>query len=156
MTHHFYAERLTQVLPGKLTECHPGGRLARARALQDRARVVVPVLLHAGQVGVARPRAGQRGVPGHVGQVFRRDGVGRHYRLPLGPFSIGDPDRDRAAKRAAMPDPAGDLDLVLLEFHPGAAAIPGPPARQRGGDIGSGDPHPGRKALVDRDERPAV
>jgi hypothetical protein len=58
--------------------------------------------------------------------------------------------------RIAVPDPAGDLDLVLLELHPGTAAVPGPPAGQRGGEVGRGDFHPGGKPLVDRDERPAV
>src|SRR5208282_5721620 len=47
-------------------------------------------------------------------------------------------------------------DLVLLERHPRAAAIAGPPAGQGGGDVLGGDPHSGGHALADRDERAPV
>jgi hypothetical protein len=55
-----------------------------------------------------------------------------------------------------VPDPAGDLDLVLLELHPRAPAVTGPAAGQRGGDIGGGDLDPGRQPLADRHQRTPV
>ena len=39
-------------------------------------------------------------------------------------------DRDRAAQGEAVPDAAEELDLVLLELHPGAAAVAEPAAGQ--------------------------
>ena len=45
-------------------------------------------------------------------------------------------DRDRAAQGAAVPDAAGELDLVLLERHPRAAAVAEPAAGQGRGDVG--------------------
>ena len=111
-------------------------RAAVSRALA-RSRigpgVGVPELLHARQVGVAGPRPGQRGVARLVARVLPGvDRVGRHDRLPLGPLGVAHPDRDRPAKRDAVPHAAGELHLVLLELHPRAAPVPGPPPRERG------------------------
>ena len=150
------AEDLAEQPPGHLAERHPRGRLPRAGPLQHRPGVGVPELLHPGQVGVTGPRPGQRRVPGLAVQRRRVHRVGRHDRLPLRPFGVRDPDRDRAAERAAVPDAAGDLDLVPLERHPRAAAVAGPPAGQRGGHVPGVHPHPGGHALADRDERAPV
>ena len=101
----------------------PGRGLPGAGPLQDRPGVGVAVLLHAGEVGVAGPGPGQRRVAGQRGERGRVDRVGRHDRLPLGPLAVADPDRDRAAEGQAVPHAAEDLDLVLLERHPRAAAV---------------------------------
>ena len=77
------------------------------------------------------------------------DRIGRHDGLPLRPLGVADPDRDGAAQRDAVPDAAGQLDLVLLELHPGAAAVTGPAARQGMGDVGRGDLDSGGHALAD-------
>ena len=150
------AEHLAEQAPRHLAERHPRGRLPRAGPLQDGAGVIEAVLLHPGQVRVPRPRPGQRRVPGLAVQLARGHRVGRHDRLPLGPFGVGDPDRQRAAERAAVPDAPGELHLVLLERHPRAAAVTGPPAGQRGGDVLGADPHSGGHALADRDQRAPV
>src|SRR5262249_37587829 len=63
VTDNLDAERLAQVRLGHLAERHPGGRLARARALEHRPRVLVPVLLHTGEIGVTGARAGERRAP---------------------------------------------------------------------------------------------
>ena len=81
------------------------------------------------------PGPGQRGVAGLAGQLGRVDRVGGHHGLPLGPFAVADPDRDRAAERHAVPDAAEDLDLVLLERHPGTPAVPEPAPGQVAADV---------------------
>src|SRR5262249_58316684 len=48
------------------------------------------------------------------------------------------------------------LHLVLLEPHPRAAAVAGPPPLQRRRHVTAGDPHPRRDAVTDRHERPPV
>ena len=55
-----------------------------------------------------------------------------------------------------MTQTAEELDLVLLELHPRAAAVAEPSAGERGPDIGGGHLDPGREALDHRDERGAV
>src|SRR6266536_966784 len=55
-----------------------------------------------------------------------------------------------------MTHAAGDLGLILLELHPGAATVSGPAPGQRGRNVRRGDPHAGRHPLADRDERPAM
>jgi hypothetical protein len=72
---------------------------------------------------VARPRPGQRRVAGQRVELVGVDRVGGHDRLPLRPLGVADPDRDRAAERAPVPDAAEQVDLVALEAHPGAAAV---------------------------------
>ena len=63
---------------------------------------------------------------------------------------------DRAAQRHAVPDAADDLDLVLLERHPGAAAVAEPAAGQLPADLGARHLDAGGHALQDGDERGAV
>ena len=75
---------------------------------------------------------------------------------PLRPLAVGDPDRDRAAQRDAVPDPADDLDLVLLERHPRAAAVAEPAAGQLARDLRAGHLDPGGYAVEHRDQRGAV
>ena len=67
---------------------------------------------------------------------IRVDRVGRHHRLPLGPFGVADADGHRAAHGQPVTHAAGELDLVLLELHAGAAAVAragGGPDRPRSG-----------------------
>ena len=111
--------------------CDARRRFARARALQDVAGVVEAVLLHADEVGVARPGLVQR-LLGHA----RR---GRHLLLPLRPLGVVDHDRDRRAEREAVPDPAEDLDVVALEAHPRPAAEPQPAPGQLVAELLDGD-----------------
>ena len=106
---------------------------------------------------MAGPRPGQRRVAGRPLELGRGvDRVGGHHLLPLGPLGVADLDRDRAALGLAVPDAADQGDLVLLELHPGAAAVAEPPARQGVADVVGGHPHVGGQPLEDRDERRAV
>ena len=163
--HQADAVGLLQEPRGHLAEGHPGRGLAGRGALEHRARVVEGVLLHADQVGVARPRPGERPVAGDLllgvdvvgrGERVGVDRVGAHHRLPLGPLRVADPDGDRRPQRQAVPHPAEELDLVLLELHPGAAAVAQPPARQGAGDVGRGDLDARGQAIDGRDERGPV
>src|SRR5215472_2546689 len=117
------ADHLAQQVARDLAQCDPGRGLPRAGALQDCPGVVVAVLLPAGQVSVARPGSGERGIASLCCEYLVADWVGRHDTLPLGPLGVPDPDGDRAAQGHSVPDAAGDLDLVLLELHPRAAAV---------------------------------
>ncbi len=102
------------------------------------------------------PGPGQRRGPGQVVQRAGGHRVGRHDRVPLGPLGVADADRDGAAERHAVPHPAGDFRLVLLELHPRAPAVPGPAAGQRGGHVGGADLDARGQPFADRDERPPV
>ena len=138
------------------TERHPGRGLAGRRAFQDRPGLVPAVLLHADQVGVTGPRPGQRGVAGQRLELHRVDRVGGHHLLPLRPLGVADDDRHRAAEGLAVPDAAGQRHLVLLELHPGAAAVAEPAPREGVGDVGGGDPDVRGQPLDDRGERGSV
>ena len=133
------AERLPQERPrdGSCRDARRG--LAGAGALQHRPGVVEPVLEHARVVGVTGPRPGQRRVAGAVLQHGGIDGVGGHHGLPLRPLGVADLDRDRAAERDAVADAGEHGDLVLLELHPGTAAVAEAAAGQLAGDVVGGD-----------------
>ena len=87
---HLDAERLAEERLRHRAQRHPGRGLAGAGALEHRPRVVEAVLLHAGEVGVAGPRAGQRRVAGLPGEHLGVDRVGGHDRRPLGPLGVAD------------------------------------------------------------------
>ena len=144
------AEGLGEQLPRDLAERDPRGGLPRAGPLKDGPGVGVPELLHARQVGVAGPGPGQRGVARLPVELLPGDRVGRHHRLPLGPLGVPDADGDRPAQRDAVPDPAGELHLVLLELHPRAAPVARPPPREGRGHVLAGDPHPRGHAVTNR------
>ena len=96
------------------------------------------------------------GVAGQRLELDRVDRVGRHHLLPLGPLGVADLDRDRAALGLAVADAADDRDLVLLELHPGAAAVAEAAPGERVGDVGGGHPDVGGQPLEDRDQGGAV
>ena len=140
---------------------HPAERdagrgLAGGRALEDRAGLVEVVLLHADEVGVAGPRTGQRGVAGQRLELDGVDRVGRHDLLPLRPLGVADLDGDRAALGLAVADAAEHADLVLLELHPGAAAVAEPAPGQRVGEVVGRDADVGGQPLEDRHQRGTV
>ena len=110
-----------------------GRGFACAGAFQHRPGVVEAVLEHAGVVGVAGPRPGQRLVAGDVLELGGVDGIGRHHRFPLRPFRIADLDGDRAAERDAVPNTGEHRDLILLELHPRTAAVAQPAAGELAG-----------------------
>ena len=149
---HLDADRLAEERLRDGAEGDPGRGLPGAGPLQHGAGVVEAVLLHAGEVGVAGPRAGQRGVAGLPGQHVGVDRVGRHDRRPLRPLGVAHLDRDRPALRAAVPDPAGEGDLVLLEGHACAPAVAQPAAGQLHVDVGGLHLDAGRQPLEDRGE----
>ena len=155
MGDHLDAEGLAEELPGDGTGRDAGGGLTGAGALQDRAGVVEFVLEHAGVVGVAGPRPGQRRIARPVQLAFVHR-VGGHHGFPLGPFGVADLDGDRTAECDAMPYPGQDGDLVALELHPGPAAVAEPPAGQLVGDVVGGDGQPGDHAFDHSHQRSAV
>ena len=121
---------------GDRADRDPGGGLAGAGPLQDRPGVGVAVLLHAGQVGVAGPGPGQRGVAGLRGEQRR----GRPGRPPSPSATWA--TRELPTRIAtglprvqAVPDAADDLDLVLLERHPRAPAVAQPAAGELAADV---------------------
>ena len=150
------SDGLCEEPPGQLAHGHPGGRLPSACPLQNGSRVVVAILLHPGQVRVPGPGPRQRLATRLPREVALRHGIRRHDRFPLRTFSVRDRDRDRSAKRAAVPDAAGDLDLVLLELHPRTPAVTGPAACQRDGDVRGGYLDAGGHSLADGHQGPAM
>ena len=152
----FCSEDLAQQPAGYFAERHPRRRLPCAGPLQDRPRVLETVLLHASQIRVSRAWPGQRRVAGLGRQDVRIHRVGGHHRLPFRPLGVADGDGNRAAEGHPVPDAARQLDLVLLELHPGASAVAGSPPRQRPRDVRRRDLDSGRHAVADRDQGPAV
>ncbi len=150
------AGRLLEEGTGDGPQGDPGGGLAGGGALQDRAGLVEAVLLHPGEVGVAGAGTGQRRVTGQRGQLLRVHRVGRHHLLPLGPLGVADHHRHRRAQRQAVPHSAQERDLVLLELHPGTAAVAEPAPGQGVRHHLRGDRDSGRKALQRRHECGAV
>ena len=140
------ADRLLEEGRGHRAERDPGGGLAGAGPLEHRSGLVEAVLLHADQVGVPGPRPGQRGVarqslersPASTGSADITCSHFGHSVLPI-VIATGPP------MRAAVPDAAEDRHLVLLELHPGTAAVAEPAARQHVDDVLRGDLHAGRQ-----------
>ena len=82
------------------------------------------------EVGVTGPWPGQRRVAAELGQLVGINRIGRHHRLPFRPLGVADPDRDRSALGAAVPNAAEKLHLVGLELHPGTPAVTEPATSQ--------------------------
>ena len=133
-------------------EGYAGGGFPGAGPLQHGPGLIEAVLLHAGEVGVAGPGAGQRGVARLVGEDLRVDRVGRHDLLPLGPFRVADLDGHGAALRDPVPDAAQDGHDVLFELHPGTAAVAQAASRQGLADPGAGELNTGGHAFNNSDQ----
>jgi len=98
---------------------HPRRRFPRAGALEHIADVVVAVLEHPRQVGVAGSQTGDR-----LWRVAL--GAGRHLLGPVGVVAILEHERDGAADRQATADAAQDAGFVhldLLSATPAVAAL---------------------------------
>jgi hypothetical protein len=92
----------------------------------------------------------------HVVELGLVDRVGGHHPLPLGPLTVRDLDRDRAALGLAVPHPTEDGHPVLLELHPGPAPASEPATGQRLGDVVGRDRDVRGQPLQDRDQGGAV
>ncbi len=147
MREHLDAEGLAEELAGDGAGRDAGGGLAGAGPLQYRSGVVEFVLEHAGVVGVAGPRPGQRRVARDLSSSAGVDRVRGHHGLPLGPLGVADLDGDRPAERDAVAHARQHGDLVALELHPGAAAVAEAAAGQLVGDVVGGDRQPGDHAF---------
>src|SRR5437016_6526683 len=99
----------------------PRHSLPRARPLENIARVLTIVLQAAGEIGVPGPGPGDLAPPlGPSGDVR----LGRHHVLPVLPVAVPHQHRDGGAERLPRPHPREPLDLVRLDLHAGAAAVP--------------------------------
>ena len=147
---HGHAELGEQQL-GEGAGSDAGRRLPGAGPLEHVAGVGEAVLLHPGEVGVARADLGQRRLRG-----ARRRG---HLVVPLvaaEPLGVLDLDGHRRAERAAVADAADEGQLVDLEALARPAAVAEAPAGQLGLDVLDRDGQPGGQALDDDHERLAV
>ena len=129
--------------------------LAGARTLEDRARLVEVVLLHADEVGVAGARAGERGAAA-AGLLGELDRLGAHHLDPLRPLGVADAQGDRAADAHAVHGRRRERQLVLLELHPRAAAVAELAACEVGLDGVARDRDARGQTLHDGDEFGAV
>ena len=145
--------RLLQQSLGHRSERDSRRRLPSAGALEDGTGIVERVLLHTYEIRVAWSRARQGGVAREVGKDSRIHRVRRHDLLPLRPFAVADPDRDRRSDRLPVTDATDDIDLVLLEAHPCTAAMTSPSPRQLVPDVVGGHPHTGGHTFENGDER---
>ena len=108
--------------------CHASGGLTCAGTLQHRPHVVESILDRPSQVGVAwtKPRD-------PLSRPF--DGLDRHFLLPVFPVLVPNQQGDRTPQREAMADSGQDFRMILLDFHPAAAAVPELTAVKLRGDI---------------------
>src|SRR5205085_8199486 len=106
------------------------------------------VLLHAGEVGMARAGRGER----LLGLAGRR----RHLLLPLRPLGVQDLDGNRRAERAAVAYATEDRELVLLEPHARTSTEPEAAPTQLGLDLLDGDGQARGQALDHDDEAAAM
>jgi len=153
--HETDAESLLEELRGDGAEGDTRRGLPGGGALEHRTSVVEGVLAHAHEVGVARTRTGERRVARTV-QQRRVDRVGGHDVDPLGPLRVADLDRERTTLGDAVPQTGEDAHLVLLELHPGAAAVAQTTARERVLDVGGQHLHTCGDTLDDAHECRAV
>ncbi len=70
--------------------------------------------------------------------------------------AVADDERERRPERQPVPEPGEDLDLVLLELLPRAAAVALLAPREIAVDRGPVEPEPGGETGDDRDERGPV
>ena len=144
------AERLEERL-GHRAGGDAGRGLPGARPFEHVAGIGEPVLLHAGEVGVAGADLGQR----ILGGTGRR----AHLLVPLvaaEPFGVLDLDGDRRAERAAVADAADEGQLVLLETLARAAPVSEASPGHLGLDLLDGDLEPGGESLDHDHQRLAV
>src|SRR6266704_3917354 len=125
------AELLEQQL-GDRAAGDPRDRFPRARPLQDVAPVHPGVLEGPREVGV--PRARPRDLAPSLGASPRGVRFGGHDVPPVLPVAIPDEHRDRGAERLAGAHAREPLDLVRLDLHAGAPAVPTHAALQLGVD----------------------
>ena len=128
----------------------PGGGFAGAGPLQDVAGVLAVVFQNADQVGVAGPGSGYLAAAGFVG------GLGGHDVGPVGPIPVFDQHGDWGAKGGTGSDAGEELDLVLFDLHPGAAAVAPHPAGEVVVDPGGVEGEAGGDAFDEGDESFAV
>jgi hypothetical protein len=99
----------------------------RRRALERVAYIHVPVLLHAREIRVTRPRQRHRLRPLARRLAFRRPRV--HPPRPVLVIAIPHDERERRPERAPLPEAREHLDLVgldLLSRRPAVALLPPP------------------------------
>ncbi len=116
---------LGEQTPGDAGDRDPRRGLARARALENIADVVMAVLHGAGEIGVAGSRAGHR-----LGGRAGGRGAHGHGALPVIPVAVLDREGDRATKGQAPPDACGEMSLIALDLHAAAAPVPALAARE--------------------------
>ena len=129
-------------------------RVARARALERVADVVVAVLEHSREIGVAgaRQRHGLRALA-----VWLALGLpGAHPPRPVLVVEIADDERQRRSERVRLAQPGEHLDGVGLELLARAAAVAELAPPQVGVDRGAVEPQARRQAGEHGHERGAV
>ena len=128
--------------------------LARARALERVADVVVAELERPREVGVtgARERDRRRALSARLARGRPR----AHPPLPVRVVAVADDERERRSEREAVAQAGEHLDLVLLELLPRAAPVALPAAVEICGDRVAVEPEAGGQPGEDRDERRPV
>ena len=156
--HHLDTEGLAQEGAGDRSGRDPRSGFPGAGAFEHRAGVVESIFEHAGVIGMPGSRPGQWGVAGPAFglQLGGIDGVGGHHRLPLRPFGVPDLNSDRPAQSGAMAHACQHDDFVLLELHPGAAAVTQTAAGELAGYFRGRDLHTGDHPLDHRHQGAAV
>ena len=126
----------------------------RTRPLERVAHVLVAVLLHPGEIGVAGPRQRHRlrPLPGRL--ALGRPRV--HPPEPVLVVAVADDERERRPQRSPVAEAGEHLDRVLLELLARAAAVPELAPVQVGVDRSPVEDEPGGKPGQDRDERRPV
>ena len=101
------------------------GRLAGRGALEHVAHVVEPVLHDAREVGVTRSRQHDLAAAARcdLGELLVAHRPRAHRRAPVGVVAVAHDQGERPAEREPVAHAAEDLDVVLLDLLPRAAAV---------------------------------
>ena len=129
-------------------------RVARTRALERVANVVVAVLEHACEIGVARARQGHglRALPVRVTLGLPR----AHPPRPVLVVEVADDERQRRSERQCLAETGEHLDGVGLELLARAAAVAELAPPQVGVDRGAVEPEARGQAGEHGHERGSV
>ena len=128
--------------------------VAGAGALERVADVVVTVLEHPGQVGVAGPREGDALCALALRLALRLPGA--HPPGPVLVVEIADDEGERGPERVRVAESAEHLDRVGLELLAWAATVAELPTPQVGVDRVAVEPEPGGEPCQNGDERGPV
>jgi phospholipid/cholesterol/gamma-HCH transport system permease protein len=105
---------------GQPAACYPRSRFSCTRTFENVPGIRMVIFERSGEIRVTRTRASDS----TFGSSVARHLAGGHDFLPIGPVAILDHHGDRTADSLPVPHAGEKTDLIFLDFHPAATAVP--------------------------------